>query len=120
MVVGLGIDLVEVERIRKAMENPRFVYRILTDVERQFCTTPARVAGRWAAKEAIYKAAGITTLTWHDIEITNGPFGAPSVRILTNHWDGKRLRLNVSISHEKHHAMAVAVLERLVIQVPTP
>jgi len=120
MVVGLGIDLVEVDRIRRAMENPRFVYRILTDAEREFCTSPARVAGRWAAKEAIYKAVGLTTLTWHDIEITNDPFGAPTARILTNQWDGKRLRLNVSISHEKNHAIAVAVLERLVIQVPTP
>jgi len=120
MVVGLGVDLVEVDRIRKAMQNPRFVYRILTDAERLLCTTPTRVAGRWAAKEAIYKAAGITTLTWHDIEITNDPFGAPSVRILTNQWDGKRLRLNVSISHERNHAVAVAVLERLTIQVPTP
>jgi len=119
MVVGLGIDLVEVDRIRQAMENPRFVYRILTDTEREFCKTPTRVAGRWAAKEAIYKATGLS-LTWHDIEITNDPFGAPSVRILTNQWDGKRLRLNVSISHEKNHAVAVAVLERLVIQVPTP
>ena len=120
MVVGLGIDLVEIDRIRKAMENPRFVYRILTDAERQICTSPTRVAGRWAAKEAIYKATGLANLNWRDIEITNDPFGAPSVRILSNQWDGKRLRLNVSISHEKNHAIAVAVLERLVIQVPTP
>lgn len=119
MVVGLGIDLVEVERISKAMENPRFVYRILTDAERQICTTPARVAGRWAAKEAVYKAVGLP-LNWHDIEITNDHFGAPVARILSNQWDGKRLRLNVSISHEKNHAVAVAILERIVLQVPTP
>jgi len=119
MVVGLGIDLVEVDRIRKAMENRSFVYRILTDAGREICTTPSRVAGRWAAKGAIYKATGLSP-KWHEIEITNDPFGAPSVRILTNQWDGNRLRLNVSISHEKNHAVAVAVLERITIQVPTP
>jgi holo-[acyl-carrier protein] synthase len=119
MVVGLGIDLVEVERIRHAMKNPRFVYRVLTDAEREYCTTATKVAGRWAAKEAIYKAVGLP-LCWHDIEIVNDPFGAPSVKILSNQWDGKRLRLNVSISHEKNHAIAVAVLERIVLQVPTP
>ena len=119
MVVGLGIDLVEIARIRRAMENPRFVYRILTDAERDICHTPVRVAGRWAAKEAVYKAIGLP-LKWHEIEVLQDHVGAPRVTIRSNQWDGKRLRLNVSISHEKHHAVAVAVLERIVIQVPTP
>lgn len=118
MVVGLGIDLVEVERIRRAMENPRFVYKILTDAERLYCGDNAsRVAGRWAAKEAIYKAVGVP-LTWMDLEILPDELGAPRVRILSNHFDTKRLRLNVSITHERSHAAAVAVLERIVMQIP--
>jgi holo-[acyl-carrier protein] synthase len=118
MVVGLGIDLVEIARIRRAMENPRFVYRILTDAERELCTTPGRVAGRWAAKEAIYKAIGLPMSSWHDIEILHDHLGSPRAVIHSHQFDTKRLRLNVSITHERTHAAAVAVLERLVVQVP--
>ena len=117
MVVGLGVDLVEIARIERAMRNPRFVYRVLTDKERLLFRTPNRVAGRWAAKEAIFKAVGLPLL-WTDIEILSDHFGAPQVTILTNKYDGKRLRLHVSITHEKNHAVAVAVLERVVIHVP--
>lgn len=118
MVVGLGIDLVEVERIRKAMQNPRFVYKILTDAEREYCGNSAmKVAGRWAAKEAIYKAVGLP-LTWLDVEILPDEIGSPRVKFHTNQFDPKRLRLNISITHERGHAAAVAVLERIVMQVP--
>jgi len=120
MVVGLGIDLVEVARIKKAMENPRFVYKILTDAEREYCGDSAmKVAGRWAAKEAIYKALGIS-ITWLDVEILNDELGSPRARIMSHQFDAKRLRLNVSITHERGHAAAVAVLERIVMQVPSP
>jgi len=117
MIVGLGIDLVEVARIERAMRNPRFVYRILTHNERQVCKTPAAVAGRWAAKEALFKAIGLS-FKWTDLEILPGPFGAPQVIIHSNQFDGKRLRVNVSITHERTHAAAVAILERIVIQIP--
>ncbi|MGV3618615.1 MAG: holo-ACP synthase [Fimbriimonas sp.] len=119
MVVGLGIDLVEVARIKRAMENPRFVYKILTDAEREYCGNSAmRVAGRWAAKEAIYKAVGIS-LTWLDVEILPDELGCPRVKIFSHNYDPKRLRLNISITHERGHAAAVAVLERVVIQAPS-
>lgn len=109
--------MVEIARIKCAMENPRFVYRILTDAEREYCTTPTKVAGRWAAKEAIFKAVGLN-MSWLDIEVLADPFGAPQIHIHSHLYDGKRLRLRVSITHEKSHALAVAVLERIVIQVP--
>jgi holo-[acyl-carrier protein] synthase len=119
MVVGLGIDLVEVARIKRAMENPRFVYKILTDAEREYCGNSAmKVAGRWAAKEAIYKAMGLP-LTWLDVEILPDELGAPRVKFRTNQVDLKRLRLNISITHERGHAAAVAVLERIVMQAPS-
>ena len=115
MVVGLGIDLVEVARIARAMENPRFLRRILTPLEAEFCTTPARVAGRWAAKEAIAKAVGLP-MNWHDVEILPGPNGAPMVTVNSHKVDMKRFRIQLSITHERTHAAAVALLERLVIQ----
>ena len=58
-------------------------------------------------------------LTWLDVEILNDDLGCPRAKILSHQFDAKRLRLNISITHERGHAAAVAVLERLVIQVPS-
>jgi holo-[acyl-carrier protein] synthase len=117
MVVGIGIDIVEVGRIAKAMQHDQFVRRILTEHEETYCQTATRVAGRWAAKEAIIKAVGIPFLM-KDIEILNDPMGQPHVNILDSRFDSKRLRIYISITHEKTHAAAVAVVERIVMQVP--
>ena len=115
MVVGLGVDLVEIGRIRRAMENPRFARRILTPLELEFCTTPSRVAGRWADKEAIAKAIGLP-ITWQDIEILPSETGSPKATLDPRFFDPGRMRLHITISHERSHAVAVAVLERLVFQ----
>ena len=117
MIVGLGIDMVELNRIKRAMENPRFITKILTPAEQEYCTTLAKVAGRWAAKEAIAKAVGLQ-LTWHDVEILPDDMGQPTARVSSKFLDPVRYRLKVSISHERNHAVAVAILERLVYQAP--
>lgn len=117
MVVGVGIDIVDIGRIKKAMENGKFVPRILTEREEVYCDTPMKVAGRWAAKEAVIKAVGVS-LMMKNIEILNNPLGQPIVTILDPNFDGKRLKIFVSITHEKTHAAAVAVVERSVLQVP--
>lgn len=117
MIVGLGLDLVDIRRIEDAMQNPRFIFRVLTDAERAMCRTPQCVAGRWAAKEAIAKAVGLP-LTWQDVEVLPDETGAPKVRIANPNFDPVRLRIHVSITHERDHAAAVAVLERLVMQAP--
>ncbi|MDR3691475.1 MAG: holo-ACP synthase [Fimbriimonas sp.] len=117
MVVGLGIDIVEIARIEAAMRHPRFLERILTPVEIEFCTTPAKVAGRWAAKEAIAKAVGLH-LSWQDVEVLPDEMGLPVARVSSHHFDPNRLRLKISISHERSNAVAVAILERVVIHAP--
>ena len=117
MIVGLGIDIVEVARIEKAMQNRRFLERILTPMEREFCITPMRVAGRWAAKEAVAKAVGIK-LSWQEVEILPNELGAPIAQIRSPEYNPKRLRLNVSITHERGYAAAVATLERTVVHSP--
>ncbi len=117
MIVGLGMDLVEIARIRRAMENPRFLERVLTPTEREFAVTPAQVAGRWAAKEAIYKALGIP-LTWQDIEVLPAAHGTPRATIRSPHYNAGRMRLQVTITHERTHAAAVAVVERTLHQSP--
>ncbi len=117
MVVGVGIDIVEVGRIVKALKRDRFIRRILTEREEVYCRTPMKVAGRWAAKEAIIKAVGVPLLM-KNIEILNDQLGQPNVTILDPNFDGKRLKIFVSITHEKTHAAGVAVVERSVLQIP--
>ncbi len=117
MIVGLGMDLVEIARIRRAMENPRFLERILTPTEREFAVTPAQVAGRWAAKEAIYKALGVP-LSWQDVEVLPAPHGAPRATVRSPHFNSGRMRLHITITHERTHASAVAVVERTTFQAP--
>lgn len=125
MIRGLGIDVVEVSRIEDAMRNPRFLERILTKRERSGRLTPAFVAGRWAAKEAVAKAVH-THLRWHDVEIENDESGRPiAVLSIDPYREGpapsssgsvspaKRAvsRIHLSISHERGLAAAVAVWE---------
>jgi phosphopantetheine--protein transferase-like protein len=113
------MDIVEIARIRHAMRRPSFIARILTEQEREFCVTPVQVAGRWAAKEAIYKALGIP-LRWQQIEILPDPLGAPRAEIKSAHYDPGRLKLKITISHERSYATAVAIVERVVYQAPHP
>lgn len=108
MINAVGIDVVETSRIVEAMNgNRRFPARILTQLERKRAITPAYLAGRWAAKEAIAKAVG-THLTWQDVEIYEGEGGKPMVRFLKHEPKGV---VHVSISHDRTLASAVAIWE---------
>lgn len=111
MIVRVGIDLVEVGRIAHAMENPRFRTRVLTEAENAYCRTVNSVAGRWAAKEAIYKAIG-EDLGWQDVEILNDSHGEPVARVLRSDVLGEDHKIHVSISHERGLAVAMAVFEK--------
>ncbi|MFY9233923.1 MAG: holo-ACP synthase [Fimbriimonadaceae bacterium] len=110
MIVRIGIDVVEVERIARAMRRPGFLERILTPDERAVCRTPSKVAGRWAAKEAIAKAIGIH-LSWQDVEILADDTRAPTAAVRSAKWNSQDQRIHISITHERHLAAAVAVLE---------
>lgn len=110
MIQAVGVDIVEIGRIERAMRRPRFVERIFTEREREFLDSPAAVAGRWACKEAIAKCLP-KRIRWHDVEVLTGERGEPIV-----HFAGLKAmvpdsRLHVSISHERSHAVAVAILE---------
>lgn len=117
MIIGLGLDLVDIRRIEEAMRNPRFVFRVLTDKERAMCRSVQCVAGRWAAKEAVAKAIGLA-LGWQEVEILPDELGAPRVTITNPNFDPGRLRIHVSITHERDHAAGVAILERIEMQLP--
>lgn len=114
MIIGTGIDIVEIPRIRKAVETwgDRFLTRILNTQEISYAqshTVPfPHYAGRFAAKEAIYKAVGNKRLTWKDITVTNDPDGKP-VALVKGLGSGQTIHL--SISHSKYYAVAQAVVE---------
>lgn len=117
MILGIGLDLVEIERIRRVMErHVNFLSRILTEAEREYCLSSTRaverVAGRWAAKEAVAKALGQVML-WHDVEILPDKHGAPRVvlhgRAAQHAQKGEIL---VNITHTETTAAAVAIWVR--------
>lgn len=121
MVIGIGVDLVDVARIAKACTRPGFLERILTPEEREdlrgkfrdeFGPVAARwVAGRWAAKEAAAKALGCH-LGWQDLRVSNDDQGRPVLTCSHNAGVQEGDRVWVSLSHERHSAVAVVVWER--------
>lgn len=104
MISGIGVDLVSVARISEAMENPKFAERILRPDEMREEMSAQFLAGRWAAKEAIYKALGRPRLTWQDIKILNAASGAPLATV-------SGCKIHLSISHEREFAIAYAIAE---------
>jgi len=124
MIVGLGIDVVEVDRIRDSLKRfgDRFVARILTPAEAEYCAACAdpalHVAARFAAKEAAGKALGTglgLEVAWHDVEIVRRQSGAPELRLLgkgRNLADNRQVtQIHLSITHTQQTAAAVVILE---------
>ena len=117
----IGVDLVDIDRIVGVLGRfpQRFVNRVLTDAEAAYCRgRTERIAGRWAAKEAISKVLGLGVrgVGWREIEILPNRAGAPQVYLHARaRARADRLGLEdvtVSITHERRMAMAVAVAHR--------
>jgi holo-[acyl-carrier protein] synthase len=125
MIVAIGIDIIEVARIREVLlRTPRFRERVFTAAEREYCDSRGAVAAqhyaaRFAAKEAALKALQTGWrggIGWHDVEITSLDSGAP---VLIFNGEVKRLMegsgataAHLSMSHTSEHAIAQVVLER--------
>lgn len=111
---GIGVDIAEVSRLRQAVSRwgESFLRRIFTAAE--LANAKGKVdfyqhlAGRFAAKEAVFKAFGDPRLSWQDLEIINAPDGKPSCRMLNG--KGGDRRILVSISHVKNYAVANALV----------
>lgn len=119
-MIGLGVDLVEVGRMRDTLaRTPTFAARVFTEGERAYAesaTDPSeRYAARFAAKEAVLKAlgVGIGAADWHDIEVVRAESGAPSL-----HLRGRAAALadaagvtgwRISLTHTRDTAEAVVV-----------
>ncbi len=125
MIIGLGVDVMEVARIRDVLEKhgASFISHVFTEAEKadapeNIQAASAYYAGRWSAKEAVSKALGTgigNACAWTDIEIRREDCGRPSVYLTGN---GKAtaeklgiVNLIISISHEKNLACASVVAE---------
>ncbi len=124
MIIGSGIDLIEIDRIQASMERfgARFLNRVFTDAEQAYClrkrNAAESLAARFAAKEAGAKALGTGIsrgVNWLEIEVARLPGGRPSLLFHGRAGDFMR-RLGVrhaalSLTHTRDLAMASVVLE---------
>ena len=122
---GLGIDVVEIDRLRRAVERhgERFLRRIFTRDEIAYCArrqdpTPS-LAARFAAKEALLKALGTGLrqhMRWRDIEVCRDDLGKPSLRLygyLQERCVTEGIQhIHLSLAHSATCAMAQVILER--------
>lgn len=122
MVLGLGTDIVEIDRIRGMVERhgEHFVNRCFTAAEREYAgrhRDPAiRYSARWAAKEAVVKAIGsgfIEGMTFHDVEIISLHTGEPTVQLSGRAAELAAARgitrVLISMSHGRDYATATAI-----------
>jgi holo-[acyl-carrier protein] synthase len=115
--VKVGVDIIEIERVRRALERPGFRERCFTDAERHYCDSrrdPAEsYAARFAGKEAVGKALGCgVRFTWKDVEIVGRP--KPSVR-LSGRTAAFAVKvdagpIDLSMTHSREIAAAIAVV----------
>jgi holo-[acyl-carrier protein] synthase len=128
MIVSVGVDMIEVARIQRALEDraigKRFRDRVYTESEIAYCETKKgrgkyqSYAGRFAAKEAVMKALGRgwgSKVSWSNIEVARARNGKPEI-VLHNHTSSfaEKLgirRLLVSITHTNEHALAYVIAQ---------
>jgi holo-[acyl-carrier protein] synthase len=121
MILGIGIDIIEIDRIKKALEQPRFVNRVFTEGEQRYCESRgvqrfASYAARFAAKEAVLKAlgTGLSGGEWRQVEILPGCAGAPVVTLHGYYETLAKQRgvasIHISLTHAREYAAAQAVL----------
>lgn len=116
MIIGIGADIIEVRRIQNLAEkSPRFLQRIFTPQELQYCESKKNrfqhLAARFAAKEAFFKALG-RKIRWTEVAVVNLTTGKPTFKITTKEslpFD----RAHVSLSHLQDFAIAFVILEKL-------
>jgi len=123
MILGIGVDIAEVDRIKRSIsEGNHFKKRVFTEVEQNYCdsikNSAESYAARYAAKEAFFKALGTG---WHgelkftDLEVVNNELGKPIVHL---HNEAQRMAkemgvksVHISLSHTKETAIAYLILE---------
>ena len=122
MILAVGVDTVEIARIEKAVQRERFVERVFTEEECEYCAAKTNpypsFAARFAAKEATSKAlgTGIGKISWREIETVHSPMGKPEIKL----WGAAAeifaamgaTRILLSLSHDKERAIAFVIIEK--------
>lgn len=125
MIVGTGIDIVEISRVQALLDRyaSRFIERVFTPSEAAYALSGVlaaeRLAGRFAVKEAVLKALGTGKsqgILWRDVETVRAPSGKPETRL---HGQAKAwlervggTTVHVSITHDGGRAVAFVIIER--------
>lgn len=119
MIVGIGIDIIEIPRIAAAVANDRFNSRVFTTKEfDQGQHSPNRLAGFFAAKEALLKAlgTGLAGFSWQEMEVGHDALGAPQFGVtgkVADYIAQKGVnRIHLSISHCREYAVSQVILEK--------
>jgi len=121
-MIGIGCDIIEIERLAKACENRHFVERVYTEQEISYCQgrgkqAAASFAARFAAKEAVLKAfgTGLRGGKLTDIEVVLDELGKPDIKLSGYHLElAQRLEVKkicLSLSHSQGNALAFVTLE---------
>lgn len=114
-IIGLGVDIVEVKRIKDmAKRRKSFLSKVFTESELKYCIGKKnqyqRLAVRFAAKEAVWKAAGLKGLSFRNISIVKAPGGRPGVECHDPR--ARNMDIMISLSHSDHYVSAVAICIR--------
>jgi holo-[acyl-carrier protein] synthase len=125
VIYGTGLDIVEIKRIKNSLikYSPRFEDKVFTSTEIDYCQSQAdpgkHFAARFAVKEAVSKSLGTgisASVGFKDIEVINEVSGKPTIRM---NGRGKKLfeklnlkSIHISISHDRHYAIAHAIAEQ--------
>lgn len=122
MIVGVGCDIIEIERIARAIKRESFIQRVFTAKEAAYCQSrgqqaAASFAARFAAKEAVLKAlgTGLREGSLQEIAVANDALGKPLVQ-LSGHFAALSRQLGVkniqiSLSHSRDFAVAHVIME---------
>jgi holo-[acyl-carrier protein] synthase len=115
MIIGIGVDIVGLERFATSLERtPHLKERLFTDAERQ--SVPATLAATFAAKEAVAKALGAPPgLQWHDAEVRHDDAGRPYLHVVGTVAEAATsqgvVRWHLSLSHDQGAAIAMVIAE---------
>lgn len=123
MIIKTGIDIIEISRIKESIEDTdgKFCERVYTEKEIEYCERKKiqkyqHYAARFAAKEAVFKAISPFLkskydIEWKQIEILNDENGRPYVKLLNKNLGIENI--DISISHNKEHAVASVVIYKM-------
>ncbi len=122
MIIGIGCDIIEINRVEKAVQSESFKKRVFTDAEIAYCGSRgkqqfASFSARFAAKEAVLKAlgTGLRGGALTEIEVLNDELGCPQMTLTGYHKELAEKKgvkkIHVTLSHSRESAMAYVVLE---------